>query len=201
MVVSDTRREITRSILALVVTTFFGAANHRPRADRNGRSRVQIHDDVATPEQIDEACTALNETARRQELARGTLEAGQTPEVRTYLDEAFARLGLDDPERSMRIAISRYPPDAIVDGVAIRSNPTAGARLEAFAERACELAAMLDHRFWLLGIVDTMRAQPPPTHAALVQLVSRRSHCTYRIRGEQMRDAVHFIVGRVMPLH
>ncbi len=263
MVVGANPREIAWSILALIITTFFRAANHRPRADRNGRSRAQINGDVPTPEQIDEARTALNEIVRRQDLARRTLEARQTPEVRTYLDDAFARLGLDDPERSVRIAISRYPLEDIVDGVAIylgkvaaKTLPeTAGARylfgivrniaerdegafvteallrermamrdrmlealrterekvvrdnhaiddqLKAFAERACEIDAVLDRRFWLLAIVDTIRAQPPTTHAALVQLVSRRIHCTYRIRGEERRDAVHFIVRRVVPLH
>jgi len=263
VVVGASAREITRSILALVVTTFFRAANHRPRADRNGRSRVQINGDEATPEQIDEARTALNETARRQELARRTLEARQTPEVRTYLDDAFARLGLDDPERSVRIAISRYPLDAIVDGVAIyfgkidaktlpetagapyllgivrniaqrnegafvtvallrermavrdrmldalraeqenviRNNPAVDDQLKAFAERACEIDAVLDRRFWLLVIVDTIRAQPPTTHSALVQLVSRRIHGTYRIKGHERRDAVLFVVARVVPLH
>ena len=197
----------------------------------------------------------------------GAIYAGrytrQTPEVRTYLDDAFARLGLDDPERSVRIAISRYPLDAIVDGVAIyfgkidaktlpetagapyllgivrniaqrnegafvtvallrermavrdrmldalraeqenviRNNPAVDDQLKAFAERACEIDAVLDRRFWLLVIVDTIRAQPPTTHSALVQLVSRRIHGTYRIKGHERRDAVLFVVARVVPLH
>jgi hypothetical protein len=183
--------------------------------------------------------------------------------VRTYLDDAFARIGLNDPERRVRIAISRYPLDAIVEGVATylgkmeaKTLPdTAGAtyllgivkniaaktegafvterllrermalrdrmlealsterknvvdnnhlvdeQLKAFADRACDIDAVLDRRFWLLAIVDTIRAQPPATHETLVRLVSRTIHGCFRIRRDERHDAVQFIVRRVVPLH
>ena len=256
-------RRLAQSILALVIMTFFRAANHRPRADRNGRSRVAIHGDTPTPEQIDKARKDLNERCRRQELARQTLEARQDPEVRAYLDRAFERLGLLDPERSIRVAIARYPLDTILDGLGIfEAKRTAGAiaadtdaryalgivrnlaamkegelicvvllrermaqrdimllaltterdrvdrdvvivdaRLKAFADRACAIDAVLDRRFWLLTIVDTIRAQPRAQHAALTTNVSRRIQATFRIRPHERTDAVRFIVDRVVPLH
>jgi transposase InsO family protein len=79
-------RRLARSILQLVLTTFFRAVNHRPRKDRGGRSRVEIQGETPTAEQIEEARKALHERCRRQELARQTLEARQNPETRRYLD-------------------------------------------------------------------------------------------------------------------
>lgn len=256
-------REIAWSILALVITTFFRAANHRPRADRKGRSRVVIHGEKPTLEQIDSARKDLNERCRRQELAQRTLEARQDPAVRDYLDRAFARLGLLDPERSIRIAIARYPLDAIVDGIGIfeakrtagtiaadtdaryalgivqniaamnegqlicvvllrertaerdrmlatltnerervvREAATVDLQLRAFADRACAIDAVLDRRFWLLAIVDTIRAQPPHQHATLTMNISNRIQATFRIHRHERTDAVRFIVDRVVPLH
>lgn len=256
-------RSLARSILALVITTFFRTINHRPRKDRGGRSRVTIHGETPTTEQIEEARKALAERCRRQELARQTLEARQDPEVRAYLDRSFARLALIDPERSLRIAIARYPLDAIVDGVAtFEGKRTAGTidpstdaryllgivrnlsaqnegqriceallrermaqrdrqlaalaaerarfdlsltaaedRLKAFVARACEIDAVLDRRFWLLAIVDTLRAQPHGEHASLTENVARRIHATFRITPRERMDAVRFIVDRVVPLH
>jgi hypothetical protein len=112
-------REAARQILILVSQTFFRAMNGRPRPDREGRSRVDLYTDKPTPEQIQQARGALQERQRQQELARQTLEARQRPEVRALLDDAFESLGLIDPERHVRLAIARYPLDAIVDGIAI----------------------------------------------------------------------------------
>lgn len=263
LIVNGTKpREIACSILALVITTFFRAANHRPRADRNGRSRFAIHGDTPTPEQIDKARRDLKDRCRRQQLARQTLEARQSPEVRTYLDRVFERLALLDPERSIRIAIARYPLDAIIDGLAIfEAKRTAGTiaadtdaryalgivrniaavnegqlicevllreriaqrdrmlaalmeerervvrnvaavdgQLKAFADRACEIDAVLDRKFWLLTIVDTIRAQPHDQHTALTMNVSHRIQATFRIRPYERTEAVRFIVDRVVPL-
>ena len=256
-------RSLARSILALVLATFFRTINHRPRKDRDGRSRVTIHGETPTPEQIAEARKALAERCRRQELARQTLEARQDPEVRAYLDRSFERLALLDPERSLRIAIARYPLDAIVDGVAIFDGkraagtiaadtdaryllgivrnlaaqnegqriceallrermaqrdrmlaslqtererieqilPVVGDRLKAFADRACEIDAVLDRRFWLLVLVDALRAQPRAEHADLTKNLSRRIHATFRITPRERAEAVRFIVDRVAPLH
>ena len=259
----DDARGLARSMLALVVTTFFRAVNHRPRRDRGGRSRVQIHGETPTPEQIEQARKALDERCRQQQLARQTLEARQNPEVRAYLDRAFARLALHDPERSIRIAIARYPLDAIVDGMAIfeakravgtiaantdaryalgivrniaavneghlvceallrermaerdrmltalrddherlaRDAVSVETRLHAFVDRACAVDAVLDRHFWLLAVVDTIRAQPPHQHVALTTNVSTRIHATFRIRPYERAEAVRFVVDRVVPLH
>jgi len=256
-------RALARSILALVITTFFRTINHKPRKDRGGRSRVTLHGETPTPEQIEAARKALAQRCRRQELARQTLEARQNPEVRAYLDRSFERLALLDPERSLRIAIARYPLDAIVDGVAIfegkraagtidpstdaryllgivrnlaaqnegqriceallrermalrdrqlvalaaeraridHSLAAAEDRLKALVARACEIDAVLDRRFWLLAIVDTLRAQPHGEHASLTENVARRIHATFRITPRERTDAVRFIVDRVVPLH
>jgi len=112
-------RDIAAQVLGLVTATWARASNQRPRGDRGGRSRAQLYALDPTPEQIAEAQRAFEERRRRQDLARQTLEARQRPDVAAFLDEAFIRLELLDPERHVRLAISRYPFDAIVAGLAI----------------------------------------------------------------------------------
>jgi hypothetical protein len=116
---ADSLHDLTRQILGLVVQTCARTLNHRPRFDRGGRSRVDLYNEPVTAEQIDEARAALEERRKKQELARTTLAARQDPTVRALLDDAFARLGLLDPEQHLRAAIARYPLDVIVDGIAI----------------------------------------------------------------------------------
>jgi hypothetical protein len=110
---------LAAQLVLLVATTWARAVNHRPRRDRDGRTRVSLYGDEPTDEQVAEARRALEARCQQQQLARATLEARQRPEVRSLLDVHFERLGLLDPERSIRIAIARYPLDAIVDGIAL----------------------------------------------------------------------------------
>lgn len=120
--VLDTRaglRELAGSFLSVVVQTWARTVNHRARADRGGRSRVDLYSESPTHEQIEDARRQLRETAERQERARRTLEARRRPEVLELLDGYFSRLRLLDPERHFRIVIAGHPLDAIIDGVAI----------------------------------------------------------------------------------
>ncbi len=148
--VLDTRvglRALAGDVLATVVETWARTVNHRARADRGGRSRVDLYSDQPTDEQIEAARRDLRELAARQERARRTLEARRRPEVLALLDDYFTRLGLLDPERHFRIVIAGYPLDAIVDGVAI---------FEA-KQRANTLPDGADARY-LLGIVKNVTA-------------------------------------------
>lgn len=110
---------LARDLLRLVVQVWGRTLNHKPRSDRHGRSRVQLyHDEVPTPEQIAEARAALRERLRKQRRAAETRRARLDPAVRRLLDEAFARLGLEDPEGHLRDAIARYPHDAVLAALA-----------------------------------------------------------------------------------
>lgn len=114
-----TDEELARSILALFLTVWCRATNHRPRNDRSGRSRVQLYaDDQPTDEQIIAAKTALEERRRLQELAFRTRQARIDPIVRAMLDEAFDRLGLDDPTGKVKDAIAGYPHNVVLAGIA-----------------------------------------------------------------------------------
>ena len=118
----DTRKhkhELARGFLGLIVDIWARATNHRPRKDREGRSRIDLYSDTPTKEQLEQARQELREIAERQERARRTLEARRRPEVLALLDEYFKRLALLDPERHIRVAIAGYPKDAIVDGLTI----------------------------------------------------------------------------------
>lgn len=141
-------QQIAAQVLGLVTTTWARAMNHRPRPGRGGSSRAQLYAIEPTDEQIAAARRALEERRRRQELARQTLEARQRPDVRAFLDAAFDRLGLSDPERHVRLAISRYPLDPIIAGVAIFESK----------QRTASLPDGVDARY-LLGIVRNVHEQ------------------------------------------
>jgi len=115
----DTDEALARSILALILTVYGRATNHRPRKDRDGRTRVQLYrEGQPTPEQIAAAKAALEERRRRQERAFRTRKARLDPVVRALLDEAFARLGLEDPTGNVKDAIAGHPHDAVLAGIA-----------------------------------------------------------------------------------
>jgi len=142
-------KELGRQILELIVQTWARTLNHKPRTDCGGCSRVQIYQtETPTPEQIGQARAALEERCKKQELARETLKARQDPVARGILDDAFARLGLDDPEGNIRSAIARYPLEAIVSGIATFEGKRA----------ARTLPDGVDGRY-LLGIVRNIAQQ------------------------------------------
>jgi len=96
------------------------AFNHRPRTDRGGRSRTQIYLEAdPTPDEIDEARTALHQRLRKQERALETRRRRADPQVRLTLDQAFEQLGLPDPSGNLRDAIAIYPLDAVLEAVSI----------------------------------------------------------------------------------
>ncbi|OGQ10422.1 MAG: hypothetical protein A2138_21940 [Deltaproteobacteria bacterium RBG_16_71_12] len=135
-------RKLARTVAFLIALTFFRAQNHAPRRDRNGFTRVELYGETVTPEAREAARAALRERMRKLELARQTRAARLDPVVCALLDNAFARLGLLDPERHVRDAIACYRVDSVVDGIAIFD-----------AKRAAgTLPAGVDARY-LLGIV------------------------------------------------
>lgn len=153
--------DLARCLLGIVVTLWACTTNHRPRNDRDGRSRADLYADVPSEEQLERARHELREIAERHERARRTLEARRRPDVLALLDEHFTRLGLLDPERHIRVAIAGHPLDAIVAGIAIFD----GKRL------AGTLPEEADARY-LHGIVINVAAKGEGEHVArcLLQL-------------------------------
>jgi len=141
-------RELARALVDIVVGTWARTTNHRPRKDRDGRSRVDLYADTPTDEQIEQARQELRELADRQERARQTLLARRRPEVLALLDDYFERLGLPDPERHFRVVIAGYPTNAIADGLLIFESK----------RRASTLPDGADARY-LLGIVKNVAAK------------------------------------------
>lgn len=146
----DTEREVARELLRLVITTWARTLNHRPRADRGGRSRVDLYSEKPTPEQIAQARAALAERLRRQEAARRTLQARQDPIVRQTIAAAFARLGIADPGGHILDAIAAYPLSPVVDGAAVFTGKQAAGSLP----RDLEIPGR-----YLLGIVRNIAEQ------------------------------------------
>lgn len=174
------RRSVARALMLLVATTFARAINHRPRPDRGGLSRFELYAQKPTEEQMQQARRAIEERCRKQELARATREARQRPEIRALLDEHFDRLGLIDPQRSVRLAIARYPLDAIVDGIAIFT----GKRQAGTLPQDCDAR-------YLLGIVRNVAAQCEGVAVAEALLAKRLEARDYVLAVLQAkRDAV-----------
>lgn len=176
-----TKREAARELLRLLVTTWARTLNHRPRADRGGRSRVELYGDKPSPEQVAKARAALQERLRRQEAARRTLQARQDPLVRRTIAAAFARLNIADPDGHILDAIAAHPLSPVVDGIAVFEAKRAAGSLP----RDLEMPGR-----YLLGIVrniaeqregelisDAMlRARLEAQDALLAPLVQRRHH-------------------------
>lgn len=174
-------REVARQFVIAVVTTWARTLNHRPRTDRDGKSRVQLHlDHVPTPEEIAAATAALAERLRRQALARETLAARQNPLVRQALADAYARLAFEDPDGELLNATARYPLDAVVDGIAI----VEGKR------RAGTLPAGVDARY-LLGVVRNLSEEREGWEIALALWEERtRAHDRALADAERARDRI-----------
>lgn len=111
--------ELARQIATAAATIFFRLMNHRPRSDRGGRSRVDLYGEKPSPEEIQAALAELKEIQRKQLLAQQTAEARLRPEVLALLEDAFRRLGLEDPTGNHRKAIAYYPLDDILAGLAV----------------------------------------------------------------------------------
>lgn len=148
-IAADSPRELGRQILTLVALTCLRTLNHKPRKNRCGHSRVDVYQSGApTPEQVEQARAALEQRVKQQEKARQTLLARQDPVVRAILDEAFARLGLEDPGGNIRAAIARYHLDDVVNGIATFEGK----------RQAGSLPQGVDARY-LLGIVRNISQQ------------------------------------------
>lgn len=171
---------LATTVALLLATTFFRALNRAPRRDRAGKTRVDLYERSITPEQYQAAHAALRERMRKQELARQTRAARRDPVIAALLDDAFARLGLLDPERHIRDAIACYPRDAIVDAIGIFAGKrTAGA-----------LPDGVDARY-LLGIVRNLHhchEAEPITEALIRERLSARDRFLAPLVSE--RDAI-----------
>ena len=113
-------RAMARTLVELVVVTWARTINHRPRNDRGGRTRVNLHlNHEPTPEEVEAARAALRERLRRYDRSRATLAARQNPQVRAALTEAFTTFAFDDPDGAILDATARYSLDAVVEGIAV----------------------------------------------------------------------------------
>jgi hypothetical protein len=134
--VLDTRagpRALATAFVTLVVQLWARTTNHRPRADRGGRSRVELYSvDPPSDEQIDQARRELRETAERQERDRRTREARCRPEVLELLDAHFS-------DCSIRSAACASPSPAIPFAP---SSPASRSSARSSLPRRCPTASM-----------------------------------------------------------
>jgi hypothetical protein len=176
-----TRALLAQQIVALIVTTWARAVNHRPRADRDGKSRFQLYQGAdITPEQLADARAALAERQRKLRVDQESRRRRLNPVVLAFLDAAFARLDLDDPDGHFRACIAAWPIDAVVEGVAVfegkRSSGT--------------LPEGVDARY-LRGIVRNLAEESEGRHIAVALLKGRLAARDLTLGPlERQRDAI-----------
>ncbi len=148
-------RELARQVLQAIIQVWARTLNYKPRRTKGGLSRIQLYQqDPPTPEQVQAARQALDQLARRQQLAFETREARQDAAKCQLLSEQFERLQLSDPTGHLLSSIARYPWDDIIEGISIfegkRQNGTLPSDLTADAQSR-----------YLLGIVRNVAHNPP----------------------------------------
>lgn len=111
--------DLALAVVTAIATTWARTLNHRPRADRDGRTRVDLYAESVTDEAIAAAAAALKERCRKQELARATLLARNHPIVVALVEQALLLFGLADPEKHFLASIARYPLAAVSKGISI----------------------------------------------------------------------------------
>jgi len=151
----QSKHDLAKDLLRIVATLWACTTNHRPRKDRDGRSRVDRDGDKPSDDEVDRARRELRDLADRQKLARRTLQARRRPEVLALLDSQFARLGLLDPDRQIRVAIAGHPIDAILAGFAVFEGKRSANTLPDGADAR-----------YLHGIVCNIAAQSEGEHVA-----------------------------------
>lgn len=113
-------RELAKAVLVLILTVWGRTLNHRPRAGRRGKSRVDLYREAdPTPEHIAEAKKALAELQNRHDQAAKTRRDRANPTVRALLDSVFRDRAWDDPQGQLRNAIAGYPIDDVIAAIAI----------------------------------------------------------------------------------
>ena len=177
---------LAAQIAALVFMTWARAVNHRPRADRGGRSRVDLYRNARpTPEEIAEAQRRFAERLATQQRARETRRRKQDPVARAALDAAFERLALTDPDGSLREALACWPLDAVLAGIAVfEGKKTRGT-----------LPDGVDARY-LRGIVINLAAEAECMAIADALLDERLRAQDHALRGlVRARDSLHRAAG------
>lgn len=142
---SGTREQLAASFARGLVIAILRTLNYRPRADRAGRSRVELLADSPTEDQVKTARRELAELQAKQRKQRKTLIAQQNPAVRSRLAAAFSRFGFEDPQGHFLTTTARHPLDVIVEAIAI---------FESKMKRST-LPPGVDARY-LLGIADNI---------------------------------------------
>jgi hypothetical protein len=120
VVPENTPREMARSVLDLIFTSWFRGRNGRPRKHLNGKSPAEVYANARpTPGEIAEALRWFRELQRQQDLARLTREARLDPVRLELLRQGLAELGIADPHGSLAKALAGYAREAIAYGLAV----------------------------------------------------------------------------------
>lgn len=174
-------RDVAKTLLELMVTTWARTLNNRQPRTGDRRSRVEHHlDHKPTSEEIERAKREFDERIRKQIETRKTRNARLDPLVRSTLATAFARLGFDDPNGYQLAGIARYPIDVVVEGIAIFEGK----------RRAGTLPAGVDARY-LLGIVRNVGDEREGWQIALALWDERsRAHDTALDAAKGERDQI-----------
>ena len=118
-ITGQTPKEMARCALELVLTAWSRGRHGKPRRKLKGLTPAETYTrSKPTPEETKEALDWIHELQRRQERARATREARSDPVRLQLLTQGLAKLNIPDPDRRLAVALARYAPEAIADGLA-----------------------------------------------------------------------------------
>lgn len=112
-------REMARSALRLVLTSWHRGRNGRPRKRFQGKSPAQVFlESCPTHEDTEAFLKWAQELWRQQEVHRLTREARLDPQRLEILKEGLLRLAIPDPDDRLAKALARFCRDSISRGLA-----------------------------------------------------------------------------------
>lgn len=115
----ETKREVGRSMLQLILLFWAHARNGKPRRKLGGRTPADVYlSSSPSPEDIENAKAYILELKRRQEIARLTREGRSDPVRRQIIEESLRDLNIDDPQNRLAVSLASYSTDAILQGIA-----------------------------------------------------------------------------------
>ena len=132
---ADEPRELARQILALLVQCWARTLNHRPRAQRGGRTRVALYRaSRASPVARRAAQEALRTRAARTYPSSRRRRPEPSSGLRDYLRRAIAQLGIPDQDRYVETVLGSYRYDTILASLAVYQGKLAAGTLPTSAD-------------------------------------------------------------------
>lgn len=193
---SGSPRALARQILELVVQCWARTLNHRPRRDRDGRSRVEIYGDAA-PSALQKARAQASIARRLARWQRARSHPSQGA-LRRFLAAELARLGIADPRGRVAADLAARPSHAALAALAIYDGKRAARTLPADADGRylLAIARRIAERQEGLHIAEALWRVRSDARAHLEATLAER--CQQALRAPSLDQAADVLIDQAM---